>query len=69
MTVLDLDKNNLESLLTNPFVAAVYRRTEPYMGDFVALSIANELKDAGFETATQGQASRSHKVFVARKPA
>jgi ubiquinone/menaquinone biosynthesis C-methylase UbiE len=31
LTILDLDKNNLEILLENPFVAAVYKQTEPYM--------------------------------------
>lgn len=36
-TMLDLDKNNLEVLLENPFVAAVYKRTEPYMSEFLAL--------------------------------
>ena len=36
-TMLDLDKNNLEVLLENPFVAAIYKRTEPYMSEFLKL--------------------------------
>ena len=37
-TMLDLDKDNLENLLENPFVAAVYKRTEPYMQEFLKLN-------------------------------
>lgn len=37
-TMLDLDKNNLENLLENPFVAAIYKRTEPYMSEFLKLN-------------------------------
>jgi ubiquinone/menaquinone biosynthesis C-methylase UbiE len=36
-TMLDLDKENLENLLENPFVAAIYKQTEPYMGEFLKL--------------------------------
>lgn len=36
-TMLDLDKDNLEILLENPFVAAIYKRTEPYMAEFLKL--------------------------------
>lgn len=68
-TILDLDKNNLENLLENPFVAAVYKRTEPYMSEFLQLDPPNDLKQAGFEVVSQDNASRSHRVFVARKPA
>lgn len=67
-TLLDLDKNNLENLLENPFVAAVYKRTEPYMSEFLALDPQNDLKKAGFEVVEADNASKSHKVFVARKP-
>lgn len=35
--MMDLDKENLENLLDNPFVAAIYKRTEPYMGEFLKL--------------------------------
>lgn len=35
--MLDLDKENLEVLLENPFVAAIYKRTEPYMPEFLTL--------------------------------
>jgi len=67
-TLLDLDKHNLENLLENPFVAAVYKRTEPYMGDFLQLEPRRELAAAGFEVVAEDNASRSHRVFVARKP-
>jgi ubiquinone/menaquinone biosynthesis C-methylase UbiE len=67
-TMLDLDKGNLENLLENPFVAAVYKRTEPYMAEYIALQPADALRAAGFEVAAVENASRSHKVFVARKP-
>ena len=36
-TMLDLDKNNLENLLENPFVAAIYKQTEPYFPEFLKL--------------------------------
>lgn len=36
-TMLDLDKERLENLLVNPFVAAIYKQTEPYMGEFLQL--------------------------------
>jgi ubiquinone/menaquinone biosynthesis C-methylase UbiE len=36
-TMLDLDKDNLEILLENPFVAAIYKQTEPYMAEFLKL--------------------------------
>lgn len=67
-TMLDLDKDNLENLLENPFVAAIYKRTEPYMAEYISLSPREDLMKAGFEKITVGQASKSHKVFVATKP-
>ena len=67
-TMLDLDKNNLENLLENPFVAAVYKRTEPYMREFLQLEPTRDLAQAGFEVVEVDNASRSHKVYVARKP-
>jgi len=67
-TMLDLDKNNLENLLENPFVAAIYKRTEPYMSEFLQLDPKRDLVSAGFEIAEIDNASRSHRVFVARKP-
>ena len=67
-TMMDLDKENLENLLSNPFVAAVYKRTEPYMGDFLSLDPQSALEEIGFEITSIGQASRSHRVYVALKP-
>ena len=67
-TMLDLDKNNLENLLANPFVAAIYKQTEPYMAEFLALSPKEDLEESGFEVTSIGKASRSHTVYVARKP-
>jgi ubiquinone/menaquinone biosynthesis C-methylase UbiE len=67
-TMLDLDKENLENLLENPFVAAIYKRTEPYMEEFLKLDPKTDLKEAGFEIAEVDNASRSHRVYVARKP-
>jgi ubiquinone/menaquinone biosynthesis C-methylase UbiE len=67
-TILYLDKNNLENLMENPIVAAVYKRTEPYMAEFLALEPVHDLKEAGFEVVEVDNASRSHRVFVARKP-
>jgi len=67
-TMLDLDKENLENLLENPFVAAIYKQTEPYMEEFLALEPETDLKAAGFEVTAIGQASRSHRVYVAKKP-
>merc|ERR1719460_2520481 len=48
-TMLDLDKDNLENLLENPFVAAIYKRTEPYMSEFLALDPKMDLAEAGFK--------------------
>ena len=67
-TMLDLDKENLENLLENPFVAAIYKRTEPYMPEFLKLDPMTDLKKAGFEVVEVDKASRSHIVYVARKP-
>lgn len=67
-TMLDLDKENLENLLENPFVAAVYKQTEPYMGEFLKLDPKVDLPDAGFEVTAVDNASRSHRVYVAKKP-
>lgn len=67
-TMLDLDKENLENLLENPFVAAIYKRTEPYMEEFLKLDPKTDLKEAGFEITEVDNASRSHRVYVARKP-
>jgi len=67
-TMLDLDKENLENLLINPFVAAIYKRTEPYMGEFLKLDPKRDLEEIGFEVTAVGQASRSHRVYVAKKP-
>ena len=47
-TMLDLDKENLENLLENPFVAAIYKRTEPYMSEFLKLNPKTDLAEAGF---------------------
>lgn len=66
--MLDLDKDNLENLLANPFVAAIYKRTEPYMSEFFLLDPMRDLTAAGFEVTNVGSASKSHKVYVARKP-
>ena len=66
--MLDLDKDNLEVLLGNPFVAAIYKQTEPYMGEFLQLNPQEDLVKAGFEITEVDNASRSHRVFVARKP-
>ena len=46
--MLDLDKENLENLLENPFVAAIYKRTEPYMSEFLKLDPRTALAEAGF---------------------
>ena len=67
-TMLDLDKENLENLLENPFVAAVYKQTEPYMSEFLNLDPRSALEEIGFEVTAVDQASRSHRVYVARKP-
>jgi ubiquinone/menaquinone biosynthesis C-methylase UbiE len=67
-TMLDLDKENLENLLENPFVAAVYKQTEPYMSEFLSLDPRTALEEIGFEVTAVDQASRSHRVYVARKP-
>ena len=67
-TLLDLDKDNLENLLANPFVAAIYKQTEPYMGEFLSLQPKEDLQECGFEVTAIGQASRSHRVYVAKKP-
>lgn len=67
-TMLDLDKDNLENLLENPFVAAIYKQTEPYMEEFLSLKPESDLKEAGFEVTAIGQASRSHRVYIAKKP-
>ena len=67
-TMLDLDKENLENLLVNPFVAAVYKRTEPYMPEYLSLSPKQALEEAGFVVTAIDNASRSHKVYVAKKP-
>eukprot|EP01036_Dinobryon_divergens_P026184 gene26184-34802_t len=67
-TMLDLDKENLENLLENPFVAAIYKRTEPYMSEFLKLDPRKDLAEAGFTVVEVDNASRSHRVFVAKKP-
>lgn len=67
-TLLDLDKENLENLLTNPFVAAIYKQTEPYMKEFLSLNPREDLEKIGFKVTAVDNASRSHKVFVAQKP-
>eukprot|EP00596_Hydrurales_sp_CCMP1899_P008961 CAMPEP_0119035988 /NCGR_PEP_ID=MMETSP1177-20130426/3312_1 /TAXON_ID=2985 /ORGANISM="Ochromonas sp, Strain CCMP1899" /LENGTH=371 /DNA_ID=CAMNT_0006995005 /DNA_START=135 /DNA_END=1250 /DNA_ORIENTATION=- len=67
-TMMDLDKENLENLLDNPFVAAIYKRTEPYMGEFLKLNPITALGEAGFTISEVDNASRSHRVYVARKP-
>jgi hypothetical protein len=60
--------NFSQNLLENPFVAAIYKRTEPYMGEFLKLEPKRDLEAAGFEVVETDSASRSHRVFVARKP-
>lgn len=67
-TMLDLDKENLEVLLANPFVAAIYKRTEPYMGEFLKVNPSVDLPALGFEVTQVDNASRSHRVYVAKKP-
>lgn len=67
-TLLDLDKENLENLLVNPFVAAIYKQTEPYMSEFLQLSPLEDLESVGFKVMAVENASKSHRVFVAQKP-
>ena len=66
--MLDLDKENLENLLENPFVAAIYKQTEPYMSEFLKLDPRKDLASAGFVVTQEDNASRSHRVYVAQKP-
>lgn len=66
--MLDLDKDSLENLLENPFVAAIYKRTEPYFPEFLKLDPRVDLKEAGFVVTEVDNASRSHRVYVAKKP-
>lgn len=66
-TILDLDKNNLAILLENPFVAAVYKQTEPYMPEYMNLDINAALEDEGFELLEVRNTSPSHVAVVARK--
>jgi len=42
-------RQNLENLLENPFVAAIYKQTEPYMGEFLKLSPKDSLEAIGFK--------------------
>mmetsp|Transcript_16136 Transcript_16136/g.16267 ORF Transcript_16136/g.16267 Transcript_16136/m.16267 type:complete len:368 (-) Transcript_16136:307-1410(-) len=67
-TMLDLDKDNLENLLENPFVSAIYKQTEPYMQEFLKVNPLEDLPKAGFEVTAADNASKSHKVYVGRKP-
>lgn len=67
-TLLDLDKENLENLLVNPFVAAIYKQTEPYMSEFLQLMPKQDLESVGFKVTAVENASKSHRVFVAQKP-
>jgi ubiquinone/menaquinone biosynthesis C-methylase UbiE len=67
-TLLDLDKSNLENLLVNPFVAAIYKQTEPYMSEFLSVDPRTDLEKVGFTVTAEDNASRSHRVFVAQKP-
>ena len=68
--ILDLDKDNMEMLLENPYAAAISKQTEPYMEEFLNLRphAHADLAETGFEVSAVGQASRSHRVYVARKP-
>ena len=66
--MLDLDKDNLENLLTNPFVAAIYKQTEPYMSEFLQLNPKEDLEKIGFVVTSVENSSKSHRVFVAQKP-
>ena len=68
LTILDLDKHNLENLLSSAFVAAIYKQTEPYMGDYLKLDIAASLRDAGFTLLEVKNSSRSHVALIAVKP-
>ena len=43
-------------------------RTEPYMEEFLKLDPKTDLQEAGFVVTEVDQASRSHRVYVARKP-
>lgn len=61
-------EKNLENLLVNPFVAAIYKQTEPYMGEFLQLSPKEDLEAVGFKVVEIDNASRSHRVYVATKP-
>ncbi|CAM9832476.1 unnamed protein product, partial [Discosporangium mesarthrocarpum] len=66
-TILDLDKDNLSILLENPFVAAIYKQTEPYMPEYMKLNFQNALEEAGFEVLEFRKSSPSHLAIVARK--
>ncbi|CAM9806293.1 unnamed protein product [Ectocarpus sp. 13 AM-2016] len=66
-TILDLDKNNLAILLENPFVAAVYKQTEPYMPEYMNLDMNSALEEVGFELLEVRNTSPSHIAIVARK--
>lgn len=66
-TILDLDKNNLAILLENPFVAAVYKQTEPYMPEYMNLNMNSALEEVGFELLEVRNTSPSHIAIVARK--
>ncbi|KAG5181280.1 S-adenosyl-L-methionine-dependent methyltransferase [Tribonema minus] len=67
-TILDLDKDNLEILLENPFVAAVYKQTEPYMAEYLSLDMPRALAAAGFDLLEIRSSTPSHLAIIARKP-
>lgn len=67
-TVLDVDQNNMESLLTNPLLAALFNRTEPYIGDYLTMNYSESLSRIGFEICELKNVCASHKAIIARKP-
>jgi ubiquinone/menaquinone biosynthesis C-methylase UbiE len=68
LTILDVDRNNMESVLTTPLLAAMFKRTEPYIADYLRMDYSESLSKVGFEVYEMTNLCASHKAIVAQKP-
>ena len=70
LSIMEMDPQTpaFSRILSNPFAYAAFKSTEPHLVDYISLPLMDALKEAGFNSPLQKQATPRHKCVVAVKP-
>ena len=68
-TFMDMNPQAAAYSTMAPYIMALLKSTEPFMDQYFALDIEQELRDAGFDSVTMTVNSIHHRTVVAHVPA